>query len=126
VGLAAAIDVLEDIGFDALARHDRLLVEHAARRFAEVKGLRVLGLLNPSVPRVPVFAFTLGNTPVSRIVEAMDAKGIAIRGGDMAALPLLKRFGATVVARASLYLYTTTGEIDRFVDVLRELSGASA
>jgi len=122
VGLAAAIDVLEGIGIDALARHDRLLVEHAARRFAEVKGLRVLGSLNPSVSRVPVFAFTLGNTPVPRIVEAMDAKGIAIRGGDMAALPLLKRFGATVVARASLYVYTTTGEIDRFVDVLRDLS----
>lgn len=126
VGLAAAIDVLEGIGFDALARHDRLLVEHAARRFAEVKGLRVLGSLNPSVSRVPVFAFTLGTIPIPRIVEAMDAKGIAIRGGDMAALPLLKRFGATVVARASLYLYTTTGEIDRLAEVLRELSGGNA
>lgn len=126
VGLAAAIDVLEGIGFDALARHDRLLVEHAARRFAEVKGLRVLGSLNPSVSRVPVFAFTLGTIPIPRIVEAMDAKGIAIRGGDMAALPLLKCFGATVVARASLYLYTTTGEIDRLAEVLRELSGRNA
>jgi cysteine desulfurase/selenocysteine lyase len=122
VGLAAAIDVLDGIGFDAIGRHDRLLVEHAARRFAGVKGLRVLGALNPSASRVPVFTFTLGSVPIPRIVEAVDARGVAIRGGDMAALPLLKRFGVTVAARASCYLYTTTAEIDRLVDGLAALA----
>ncbi len=122
IGLAAAIDVLDGIGFDAIGRHDRMLVDHAARRFSEVKGLRVLGALSPSAARVPVFAFTLGSVPIPRIVEAMDARGIAIRGGDMAALPLLKRFGVTVAARASCYLYTTTAEIDRLADGLTELA----
>lgn len=122
VGLAAAIEVLDGIGFDAISRHDRLLVEHAASRFAEVKGLRVLGALTPSAARVPVFCFTLGAVPIPQIVQAMDAQGIAIRGGDMAALPLLKRFGVTAAARASCYLYTTTAEIDRLADVLHKLS----
>lgn len=122
IGLAAAIEVLDSIGFDAIGRHDRMLVDHAAGRFAAVKGLRVLGALSPSAARVPVFTFTLGRVPIPRIVEAMDARGIAIRGGDMAALPLLKRFGVTVAARASCYLYTTTAEIDRLADGLTELS----
>jgi cysteine desulfurase/selenocysteine lyase len=82
--------------------------------------------MSPTATRVPVFTFTLGAVPIPRIVEAMDARGIAIRGGDMAALPLLKRFGVTGAARASLYLYTTTDEIDRFVEVLRSLSGVNA
>ena len=37
----------------------------------------------------------------------------------MAALPLLKRFGEAAAVRASCYLYTTTNEIDRLIDVLR-------
>ena len=126
VGLAAAIEVLDGIGFDALGQYDRRLVEYAAHRFQEVKGLRVLGAMSSTVTRVPVFTFTLGSVPIPRIVEATDARGIAIRGGDMAALPLLKRFGVTGAARASLYLYTTTDEIDRFVEVLRSLSGVNA
>lgn len=121
VGLAAAIDFLDQSGFDALARHDRLLVDHAARQFQEIKGLRVLGSL-AAPGRLPVFTFTLNAIPIPRIVEAMDAQGIAIRGGDMAALPLLKRFGVTAAARASCYLYTTTGEIDRLAGVLQTLS----
>ncbi|OFW42131.1 MAG: hypothetical protein A3J29_05150 [Acidobacteria bacterium RIFCSPLOWO2_12_FULL_67_14b] len=122
VGLSAAIDLLDRIGADALANHDRLLVDHAARRFAGIKGLRVLGSLKPPGLRVPVFTFTLNDIPIPRIVQAMDVQGIAIRGGDMAALPLLKRFGVTAAARASCYLYTTTDEIDRFADVLRDLA----
>jgi cysteine desulfurase/selenocysteine lyase len=122
LGLASALDVLDTMGFDAIARHDRQLVEHASRRFAEVEGLRVLGTLRNSSHRVPLFTFTLKQVPVPRIVAAMDAAGIAIRGGDMAALPLLTRFGVRAAARASCYLYTTTGEIDRFVEVLRLLT----
>ena len=51
-------------------------------------------------------------------MSALDAEGIAVRGGDMAALPLLKRFGLTEAVRASRYLYTTLDEIDWLVDVL--------
>jgi cysteine desulfurase/selenocysteine lyase len=126
VGLAAALDVLDGIGFDALGRHDRLLVDHAARRLQDIKGLRVLGSLKPSGLRVPVFTFTLNDLPIPRIVQALDARGIAVRGGDMAALPLLRRFGVTAAARASCYLYTTTGEIDRLCDGLRDLSRLKA
>jgi cysteine desulfurase/selenocysteine lyase len=47
---------------------------------------------------------------------------VAIRGGDLAALPLLERFGVTAAARASAYFYNTPVEIDRLLDVLRTLA----
>jgi cysteine desulfurase/selenocysteine lyase len=122
VGLAAAIEMLSEIGFDALARHDRMLVEHASRRFAGVPGLRILGTMADLANRVPVFTFTLGSIPVQHIVAALDEQGIAVRAGDMAAMPLLKRFGVSEAARASCYLYTTLDEIDRLVDALLVLS----
>jgi cysteine desulfurase / selenocysteine lyase len=119
VGLAAAIDALHRYGMTAIARHDAALVEHARASLATVPGLRVFGTLADSQPRVPVFTFTLEGVAVSRLVQALDTQGIAVRGGDMAALPLLKRFGVSEAVRASCYLYTTRDEIDRLVDVLR-------
>ena len=70
---------------------------------------------------MPVFSFTIDGVPVAEIVKAADAVGVAIRGGDLAALPLLQRFGVTEAARASAYLYNTTDEIDRLVSVLKAL-----
>jgi len=56
------------------------------------------------------------------ILRSLDAQGIAIRAGDLAALPLLKRFGVNAAARASCYLYTQTEDIDRLVAALHELT----
>jgi cysteine desulfurase/selenocysteine lyase len=77
-----------------------------------------MGTLDGTVDRLPVFTFTVAGVPMSRMVRALDERGIAVRGGDMAALPLLRRFGASEAVRASCYLYTTTDEIDRLVDVM--------
>jgi cysteine desulfurase/selenocysteine lyase len=82
--------------------------------------LRVIGPASPQ-NRVPVFTFVIaGKAPVA-IATALDSKGIAIRAGDMAALPLLKRFGVSEAARASAYVYSTRADIDRLVDALVEL-----
>lgn len=116
VGLAAAIAFLQAAGASTW-RHDQQLVRHGLARLAEVPGLRLIGPRGPG-SRVPVFTFVLpGHSPVS-IARALDLRGIAIRAGDMAALPLLKRFGVTGAARASAYVYSTTADIDRLADAL--------
>lgn len=120
IGLAAAIEVIGRIGFGALQERDRELTTHALTRLADVPGLRVLGSTDPR-GRVPVIAFTMERIPVIDIVRALDVAGIAIRGGDLAAFPLLQRFGVTEAARLSLYFYNTTHEIDRCVAALTRL-----
>ncbi|HEU5171140.1 MAG TPA: aminotransferase class V-fold PLP-dependent enzyme [Gemmatimonadales bacterium] len=72
--------------------------------------------------RVPVFSFTLEGVPAAGIVRALDRLGIAVRGGDLAALPLLRRFGTATAARASCYLYTDVEEVDALVAALDELA----
>lgn len=121
VGLAAAMDVLTSTGKAATWRHDQDLVRHGLARLREVKGLRIIGPTSAE-NRVPVFAFVIdGKSPVA-IATALDAKGIAIRAGDMAALPLLKRFGVIEAARASAYVYSTTNDIDVLVEALKEMA----
>ena len=122
VGLAAAIDALDRFDMLAIRRHDAALVRHFRTRMGEVPGLRVLGALEDEGARLPVFTFAISGVPAARTVQALDDRGVAVRAGDMAALPLLKRFGLTEAVRASCYLYTTTAEIDGLIDGLGELA----
>jgi cysteine desulfurase / selenocysteine lyase len=120
VGLAAAAQFLMSAR-EAVATHDDTLVRRGLRRLRGVRGLRLIGSSDP-VQRVPVFTFTLNGWKPADLAAALDARGIAVRAGDMAALPLLKRFGVSEAVRASAYLYNTVEEIDRFADTLEDLS----
>lgn len=121
IGLAAACAYMNRLGRDAIAAHERAITVRALEMFRRIPGLQLIG---PAAPdsRVPVFCFTLPRVDVPTIVKALDAEGIAIRGGDMAALPLLQRFGTKSAARLSGYLYNSTDEIDRLGEILMRLS----
>jgi cysteine desulfurase/selenocysteine lyase len=121
IGLAAAVGYLTGAGRDVVRQHERSLVEHALRRLGAIRGLRILGPTNAE-DRIPVFSFSLAGWTPADLVRELDARGIAIRGGDLAALPLLKRFGVNAAARASCYLYSVTDDIDRLAAVLERLS----
>ncbi len=120
VGLAAGVRFLLGVGRAALWAHDQTLVK-AAHGLHRIKGLRVFGDLSHPM-RVPVFSFVLEGRPVAAIVEALDRRGVGIRGGDLAALPLLKRFGVSDAARASAYLYSSSTEIERLIVALQDVA----
>jgi cysteine desulfurase / selenocysteine lyase len=120
VGLAAAVKFVESIGREQLWTAEQKSTEYALSRLSEIKGLRILGPKEPK-GRVSVFSFVLENLPALDIVKALDAQGIAVRGGDLAALPVLKRLGVPAAVRASCYLYTTTAEVDRLAQAVQDL-----
>ena len=64
----------------------------------------------------------MSGTGKSTVLAELDRRGIAIRAGDLASLPLLRRFGVTRAARASLYLYSTEQEVDRLAEALTEIA----
>ena len=120
IGLAAAIRFFEAAGHDALWRYDRALVAHGLERLLRIPRLRLIGPRNAD-QRVPVFTFILEGRAPTEIAKALDAQGIAVRAGDMAALPLLKRFGASEAIRASAYVYSTIRDLDRLADALMQV-----
>lgn len=120
VGLATALEFLESLDRKALWAREQALTRYALSRLRELKGLRILGPTK-SQDRISLFSFVIGNRPVSEVVKALDAKGIAVRGGDLAARPLLKRMGVTASVRASCYAYTTEQEIDRLITELSKI-----
>jgi cysteine desulfurase/selenocysteine lyase len=123
VGLAAAVEYLRSQDRGAIERHEAELTRYGLAELSRIPGLRVLGPRSPA-GRIPVFSFTLPGRSPAEALRHLDARGIAIRAGDLAALPLLKRFGVTTAARASCYLYTETSELDRLAAALREVTRA--
>jgi cysteine desulfurase / selenocysteine lyase len=119
VGLAAAVEFLDSLGRGNLWAREQELTQYALSRFKEVKGLRILGPIE-SRDRVSVFSFVIENRQVPDVVKALDGMGVAIRGGDLASLPLLKRMGVSAAARASCYAYTSHEEIDQLIVALQE------
>jgi cysteine desulfurase/selenocysteine lyase len=109
IGLGAAIDYVEAIGFDAIAAHERDLTEHALAVLARIEGLRVLG---SAQDRGGVISFVMQHAHAHDIATLLDRQGIAVRAGQHCAEPLMGRLGVTSTARASFGVYTTREEID--------------
>jgi cysteine desulfurase / selenocysteine lyase len=125
VGLAAAIRYLKSQDRALLERHEARLTAYALKRLPDVPGLRLLGPKEAD-RRVPVFSFVLPDHSPQAVLRHLDSEGIAVRAGDLAALPLLKHFGVSAAVRASSYVYTDIEEIDRLASALHTLTRASA
>jgi cysteine sulfinate desulfinase/cysteine desulfurase/selenocysteine lyase len=120
VGLSAAVSFFREAGRDTVERHDSDLVQHGLAVLREVPGLRLIGPAD-ATHRVPVFTFTLPGRPAASVAAALDREGIAVRAGDMAALPLLERFDVSEAVRASAYVYTMPDDLDRLGAALKRL-----
>ena len=117
VGLHAAIDYVSAIGMDKIAAHEHELTAYALAEMQKVRGLRILGPTE-AVDRGGAIAFTLEGVHPHDVMQMLDSRGVAIRGGHHCARPLHDRLGVQSSCRASLYLYTTPAEIDRLVEGL--------
>jgi cysteine desulfurase/selenocysteine lyase len=115
IGLKAAIDYVNAIGFDAIAAHERELTEHALARLSAIEGVKVLG---SAQDRGGVVSFTLAGAHAHDVATLLDRNGIAVRAGLHCAEPLMRRLGVDSASRASFAAYTTMGEIDALADSL--------
>lgn len=122
IGLAAAVAFLQSIGLEVLWRHEQQLVGAMLQGFGSLPGLRLLGPANAK-NRISLFSFHDPAEEPLAVMSRLDRQGIAIRAGDLASLPLLRRFGVDGAARASLYLYNSVTEVDTLFEVLAESRG---
>jgi len=118
VGLHAAMDYVDNVGLDKIARHDQELSAYAYEQLSRLPGIRLFG---PKKERSGVVSFLLNNVHAHDVVTVADQHGVALRGGHHCNQPLMKKLGVDSTARASFYFYNTAGEVDRLVEVLKEI-----
>jgi cysteine desulfurase/selenocysteine lyase len=121
VGLGAAVDYLERLGPKEILEHERLLTNYAIERMSELKKVTIYGHNDESMSS-GIVPFNVEGMSSHEVALFMDNFGIAIRSGFHCAQPLHQLFNLQSSARASFYIYNTFGEIDRFVDVLRQVA----
>jgi cysteine desulfurase/selenocysteine lyase len=121
VGLGAALEYLERIGLENIAKHEHDLLDYATRSLTSVPGLRIIGT---APEKVSVLSFLLDGFEPAEVGAALDQYGIAVRAGHHCAQPILRRFGLEGTVRASLALYNTYEEVDCLVSALRQISAS--
>jgi len=115
VGLGAAIDYVESIGMDAIARYEHDLLVYATEKMKLVPGLTLIGT---ATEKASVLSFILAGHEPLDVGKALDREGIAVRAGHHCAQPILRRFGLEATVRPSLAFYNTCADVDALVTTL--------
>jgi cysteine desulfurase/selenocysteine lyase len=113
IGLGAAIDYVQHVGLDAIARHEHELLRYATANALRVRGLRLIGTARE---KAAILSFVLDGIHPHDLGTILDHHGIAIRTGHHCAMPVMERFGVPATARASFALYNTVAEVDRLFE----------
>lgn len=121
VGLGAAIDYVQTLGMENIARYEHHLLVYATPRLAAIPGLRLIGT---AADKASVLSFVLAGYEPIEVGKALNEKGIAVRAGHHCAQPILRRFGLEATVRPSFAFYNTCDEIDRMIAAVDQLARA--
>ncbi len=121
VGLGAAIDYVQRIGLDNIARYEHDLLAYATHLLQPIPGVRLIGT---APDKASVLSFVLKGYTTEEVGKELNREGIAVRSGHHCAQPILRRFGVEATVRPSLAFYNTCEEVDHFIAVVRRLSAA--
>jgi cysteine desulfurase/selenocysteine lyase len=112
IGLGATIQYLSKVDFDALARHEKSLLDYASERLLELDGARIVGTAEH---KASVLSFVIDGIHAHDLGTIVDGTGVAIRTGHHCAMPVMDRFGVAATARASFALYNNEDDVDRLM-----------
>lgn len=118
VGLGAAVTYLENIGMDAIAQHEHLLVTAALEGLAGIDGVRIVGPTD-GIDRGSAVSFLVDGIHAHDLGQVLDDDGVAVRVGHHCAWPMHQRFGIAATARASFAVYNTLDEVDALIAGIR-------
>lgn len=109
VGLAEAIDYVENIGVENIEKHEQMLLDAMTERLSRIEGLRIYGTTEN---KCPIVSFTIEGTHPYDVGMILDKLGVAIRTGHHCAEPVMTHYGVTGMCRASIGMYNTLEEVE--------------
>jgi len=125
VGLGAAVDYVTALGMENIEDHERFITGYALDKLNHLEGVTVIGPRD-NVERGAAISFTVEGVHPHDVAQLLDEQGIAVRAGHHCARPVCVHYGIPATTRASFALYTTTAEIDTFIDALTNVVKAFA
>lgn len=119
LGLARAIEYMQDIGMGNIERYNQELTEYALRQLSTIKGLVIIGP-KENKDRAAVISFTLEGLHPHDVGEILNQEGVAIRGGNHCAMPLMTSLKIIGTNRASFQIYNTKEDVDSLIKGIKK------
>lgn len=116
VGLAAAINYIENVGLQNIAEWEKKLTKYALEKLRTVEGIKIY---HPD-GGAGIISFNLEGIHPHDTASLLDDEGIAIRGGHHCTMPLMQVLGVEGTSRASFCIYNTFEDVDRLVEGLKK------
>ncbi|MEM4141204.1 MAG: cysteine desulfurase [Nitrososphaeria archaeon] len=120
IGLAEAIRYLRRLGMENVQEHEHQLTKYTLKLLQEDDSISVYGPKDTSI-RCGIVSFNIKKLDYHDVALLLDNEGIMVRSGYHCAEPLHQRLGLSGSVRASFYIYNTKEEVERFVQVLKEI-----
>lgn len=117
IAFGAAIDYMNQVGFNAIADYEHDLLEYATKKLLEIEGLKIYGT---SKHKTSVISFNIAGIHPYDIGTILDKMGIAVRTGHHCAQPIMDFFKIPGTVRASFAFYNTKAEIDALVEGVKK------
>lgn len=112
IGLAAAVQYIERIGFEAILKHEKELTDYALRELQKIDELSIIG---PEKSRAGVISFTLKNIHTHDVASILNEFHVAVRAGHHCTMPLMKLLGIPGTTRASFGLCNSKEDVDQLI-----------
>jgi cysteine desulfurase/selenocysteine lyase len=115
IGLGAAIDYVDGIGFDRIAAHEHDLLDYATQRLNALDGVTIHGT---APGKASIISFSVAGVHPHDLATLVDRAGVAIRAGHHCAQPLMTLLDVPATSRASFGLYNSRAEADILADAI--------
>ena len=119
IGLGAAIDYIESLGYDKIEQIEREIVHYAIEELRKLSFLD-LYLTKNNENHSAVISFNIKGVHPHDVASILDAEGVCVRSGNHCAQPLMRFLGIDSTCRASFYIYNTKEDVDRLVEALNK------
>ena len=119
IGLGAAIDYIENLGYEKIEEIEKGLLGYAREKLSKLDYLTLYITPNEE-NHSGVISFNIKGVHPHDVSSILDSKGVCVRSGNHCAQPLMRYLGLDSTCRASFYFYNSKEDVDRLVDALQE------
>ena len=118
IGLAKAIEFIENITIEEIEKHEMALLNYATEKINSIDGVDIVG---NAEEKASVISFVMGDIHPHDIGTIMDNLGIAIRAGHHCTQPIMDFYNIPATARASFAIYNTEEDVDKLVEGIEKV-----
>ena len=119
VGLGAAIDYIQKIGYDKIQELENEVIIYARQELSKLDYL-TLYLTPNEENHSGVISFNIKGVHPHDVASILDSEGVCVRSGNHCAQPLMRFLGIDSTCRASFYFYNTKEDVDRLIHALNK------